>query len=211
MSTSKRTSTPGKPAARQRVRRARKTTARAALANWRIGALRALAFAAVIGISLLVFGVRNRVREFAVFGYPGVFAIALVSNATVFLPAPGVAIVFAMGSVLNPLGVGLAAGSGGALGELTGYLAGYSGRAVIDPGQPYQQFRAWMQRYGDWAILILAAIPNPMFDVAGIAAGIARMPLWRFMVLCWVGQLAKMTSIALSGLYSISWLARLLE
>ena len=81
--------------------------------------LRILALAAVIAITLFVFSIRDRVQEFSTFGYPGIFLIALLANATILLPAPGVAIIYAMGAVFNPLGVGLAAGSGGALGELS--------------------------------------------------------------------------------------------
>ena len=66
------------------------------------------------------------------YGYLGVFLISLLGNATVILPVPSLAVVFAGGGVLNPLLVGLVAGVGEPLGELTGYLAGYGGSAVID-------------------------------------------------------------------------------
>ena len=94
--------------------------------------LRALALLAVIAITVYIYSIRDSVEEFAAYGYPGIFLIALMANATVFLPAPGVAVVFAMGSIFNPLGVALAAGAGGALGELSGYLAGFSGQVVIE-------------------------------------------------------------------------------
>ncbi|MGE5249836.1 MAG: VTT domain-containing protein, partial [Bacteroidota bacterium] len=138
--------------------------------------LRILALIGVIAISVLVFSIRNRVEEFAAFGYPGIFLIALLANATVFLPAPGVAIVFAMGHVFNPLAVGVAAGTGGAVGELSGYLAGFSGQAVVERADVYARIQPWIRKYGGWAILLLAAVPNPFFDLAGIAAGISRMP-----------------------------------
>src|SRR3990172_2430009 len=73
--------------------------------------LRVLAVLAVVGISAYVFSIRVHWDEFAALGYPGVFLIALLANATVFLPAPGIAVVFAMGSVFNPYGVALAAGT----------------------------------------------------------------------------------------------------
>ena len=82
--------------------------------------LRILAVTAVVCISAYVFSIRERVDEFAAYGYPGIFLIALLANATVFFPAPGIAVVFAMGSVFHPLGVALAAVTGGALGELSG-------------------------------------------------------------------------------------------
>jgi membrane protein DedA with SNARE-associated domain len=176
-----------------------------------VNVLRILALFAVVGITLYVFSIRNRVEEFAAFGYPGIFLIALLANATVLLPAPGVAVIYAMGAIFNPLAVGLAAGTGGAIGELSGYLAGFSGQAVIERTEMYNRIQPWVQKYGGWAILVLAAIPNPFFDVAGIAAGIAKMPLRTFLFFIWIGQLIKMTLFALAGKYSIEWIINLIN
>jgi uncharacterized membrane protein YdjX (TVP38/TMEM64 family) len=173
---------------------------------WRI-----LGVLAVAALSVYIFSIRDRVEEFAAFGYPGIFVVALLANATVFLPAPGIAIVFAMGSVFHPLGVGIAAGTGGAIGELSGYLAGISGSAVVERTEAYQRIHPWVESYGPWAIMALSAIPNPVFDLAGVAAGAARMPLWQFLLFCWIGQLIKMTFFAYSGAYSLTWLAETLN
>ena len=87
--------------------------------------LRVLALFAVVGITLFFYSMRDRIEEFQQWGYPGIFLIALLANATVLLPAPGVAVIYAMGAIFgNPFGVGLAAGLGGTIGELSGYLAG---------------------------------------------------------------------------------------
>lgn len=169
--------------------------------------LRVLALLAVVAITVYVYDIREHIKDFEAYGYPGIFIIALLANATVFVPAPGVAVVFAMGSIFNPLLVGLAAGSGGTLGELSGYLAGFSGQAVIERAHIYARIHPWVMKYGGWAILLFAAIPNPFFDVAGLAAGIAKMPVWRFLLFCWIGQCIKMTMFALAGAYSITWLA----
>ena len=168
--------------------------------------LRVLALLLVIAITAYVYSIRDHVKEFASYGYPGIFLIAMLANATVLLPAPGVAIVFAMGSIFNPLGVTLAAGTGGALGELSGYLAGFSGQAVIENTKIYDRVHPWVVKYGGWAILVLSAIPNPFFDLAGVAAGITKMSLRRFLFACWVGQLIKMAMFAYAGFYSLDWL-----
>ena len=168
--------------------------------------LRILALLAVIGITVYIYSIRDRVEDFAAYGYPGIFLIAMMANATVFLPAPGVAIVFAMGSVFHPLGVALAAGAGGALGELSGYLAGFSGQAVVERTDVYERINPWVEKFGSWAILILSAIPNPFFDIAGVAAGIAKMPMRHFLIACWVGQTVKMAMFAYAGFYSLDWL-----
>ena len=174
-----------------------------------VSILRIIALVLVIGITVYIYSIRDRVEDFAAYGYPGIFIIALMANATVFLPAPGVAVVFAMGSIFNPLGVALAAGTGGAIGELSGYLAGFSGQAIVERTQTYEKIYPWINRYGGWTILVLSAIPNPFFDVAGIAAGIAKMPFWKFLLFCWVGQVIKMAIFAYAGAYSIDWLEKL--
>ena len=117
--------------------------------------------------------------------------------------------VFAMGGVFNPFFVGLAAGTGGAIGELTGYMTGFSGQAIIENTKIYDQISPWVQKYGVWAILILSAIPNPFFDLAGIAAGVAKIPLWKFLLFCWIGQIVKMSLFAYAGAYSIDWIVGL--
>jgi len=173
--------------------------------------LRILALFAVVGITLYIYSIRHRVEEFQQFGYPGIFLIALLANATVLLPAPGVAVIYAMGAIFNPFGVGLAAGLGGTFGELSGYLAGFSGQAVVERMDVYNRIKPWVDKYGGWTILVLSAIPNPFFDVAGIAAGIARMPLQTFLIFAGIGQLIKMTAFALAGHYSISFLSTFIE
>jgi len=172
-----------------------------------VAVLRILALAAVIGITVYIYSIRERMDEFAAYGYPGIFLIMLMANATVILPAPGVAVVFAMGNVFNPIWVALAAGTGGAIGELSGYLAGFSGQAIVENTQLYHRISPWVQKYGAWTILVLAAVPNPFFDLAGIAAGAAKIPLWKFLLFCWVGQVIKMTLFAFAGAYSIDWIA----
>jgi uncharacterized membrane protein YdjX (TVP38/TMEM64 family) len=173
--------------------------------------LRVLAVLAVVGITFYIYSIRDRVEEFTAYGYPGIFVIMLLANATVILPAPGVAVVFAMGSVFHPLGVAFAAGAGGAIGELTGYLAGYGGQAVVENTRIYEKISPWINKYGAWVILVLSAVPNPFFDIAGIAAGIAKIPLWQFLIACWVGQTIKMAMFAYAGAYSIEWFAKFFQ
>jgi len=158
----------------------------------------------VIGISVLVYCIRDQAEDLAIYGYPGIFIIAFLANATIFLPAPGIAVVFAMGAVFNPLAVGLVAGAGGALGEMSGYLAGFSGQAVIERVDIYDRLVKWMIRNGNLTVLLLAAIPNPFFDLTGIAAGALKMPIARFLFWCFIGVSFKMTIFALLGSVSLS-------
>ena len=104
-----------------------------------------------------------------------------------------------MGTIFNPLAVGLVAGAGAALGELVGYLAGFSGQAVVERADMYDRLTRWMQRNGALTVFFLALVPNPFFDVAGIIAGMLKMPLFKFLFWCWAGETLKMTMFAYLG------------
>ena len=172
--------------------------------------LRLLAVALVIVITLAVWRVADKLEQFKLWGYPGIFVISFLGNATVVLPAPSLALVFAMGGILNPLLVGLVAGPAEALGELTGYLAGYSGQAVVENLQMYDRLAGWMQRNGALTVFVLSVIPNPFFDLAGIAAGVLRYPLSRFLLFCWLGKTIKTIVFAFAGAYSLTFFERFL-
>lgn len=165
----------------------------------RLKIARVIALLVVIGLSVFIFSIRDQAEQLAIYGYPGIFVLSFLAYATVLLPAPGVAVVFTMGSVFNPIGVAIAAGSGAALGEISGYLAGFSGQAVVERVDVYEKLSAWVRRNGSLTIFILAAIPNPFFDLAGVAAGSLKMPLARFLLACWLGEMIKMAIFAFAG------------
>jgi membrane protein YqaA with SNARE-associated domain len=138
----------------------------------------------------------HQLREY---GYVGLFLISLIGNATVILPVPSFAVAFAMGGMLNPLGVGLVSGLGATIGEMTGYLAGVGGRPVVEKQPLYIRLEGWMRKGGPLVIFLLAAIPNPFFDVGGMMAGALRMPAWQFFVAGWAGKSVRFTLLALGG------------
>jgi membrane protein YqaA with SNARE-associated domain len=160
----------------------------------------------VIALSVGIYLMRDQARWLASLGYVGIFLLSILANATIILPAPGVAFVFGLGALYDPFMVALAAGAGAAIGELSGYLAGYSGNIVIQNQVTAQKMMDWMTKYGPWTILVLAFIPNPIFDVAGIVAGMLKMPLWKFLVFCMTGKILKMLLFAYAGSLSIPWL-----
>ena len=161
--------------------------------------IRALVLLLVIALSVVLIIYRNQLQGLKAYGYPGIFLFSILANATVFIPIPGVLFTSAMGSVFNPFWVAVAAGAGAALGELSGYLAGFSGQAVIENNPRYDKMLGWMRKYGDITILALAFIPNPLFDMAGIVAGVLKMPIWKFLVFSVIGKILKMLLFAYLG------------
>jgi membrane protein YqaA with SNARE-associated domain len=167
--------------------------------TWRRFVRPALALLLAIGVSAAVLAISGRVEDFGRYGYAGIFVLSLLASATIIVPAPSLAIVSVMGSILNPFAVGACAGAGEAIGELTGYLAGCSGRQVVENRARYEQLVRWTQRYGLWVIFVLSIIPNPLFDLAGIAAGALQIPVRRFLFACWAGKTIKTILFALGG------------
>lgn len=167
--------------------------------EWTPTILRVLLFSVIIALSVYLYSIRGRIQELEGYGYPGIFLFNLLSSATLILPVPGVAVTSFMGAVFNPFWVAVAAGTGATLGELSGYLAGFSGRMVVARTPIYERVEGWMKRYGEFAILGLAIVPNPFFDIAGMIAGALKMNVWRFLIFCWPGKIIKMLLFAYGG------------
>jgi membrane protein YqaA with SNARE-associated domain len=178
---------------------------------WTGKLFRSFVIVLVLGISIAIFVFRDQLVRLAAVGYVGIFLVSLLANATIILPAPSLALVFAMGSALPPLAVGLLAGTGEALGELTGYAAGFAGRGLIENRKHYDRMAAWMRRRGGITVFVLSLVPNPFFDLAGLVAGTLRYPLWRFLMFCWLGKVIKTTLVAWAGARSLTLIAPLLR
>lgn len=171
--------------------------------------LRILTILLVVLLSIAIFAIpRERLEQLQAFGYAGIFLICLLAYATVILPVPAGILVFSMGTQFSPWALALAAGSGAALGELSGYLAGYSGQSISNKNATYQRVSGWVQRNAPLTILLLSFVPNPFFDLTGIAAGATRLPLRVFLGWCWLGETLKMLVIAFAGagLLTIPWI-----
>ncbi|HTP09451.1 MAG TPA: VTT domain-containing protein [Anaerolineae bacterium] len=145
-----------------------------------------------IGLSLAIvwftYHFQHELRHLGNYGYLGLFVISIIGNATLIIPAPVFVMACAAGMIYGPIGVGIVAGIGSAIGELTGYMAGAGGKALIPHGQVYEQLHQFMRRHGMLAIFLLAAIPNPIFDVGGIIAGALQMKAWKFLVAAAIGK-----------------------
>ena len=182
-----------------------------------------LEYTLLIGVSLLMtvfalaffyFGADT--SNLKSWGYAGVFLINVVGSASILLPSPAVASVFGGGALLDDLlgvpafiWVGLIAGLGEALGEFSGYAAGYGGRIVFENRPEYERIHRWMERHGMLSMFLLSIFPNPLFDLAGVAAGAVRMPIRRFFLAVLSGKVIKDTYLAAIGGLGVDVIVRL--
>ncbi|MEE9198476.1 MAG: VTT domain-containing protein [Dehalococcoidia bacterium] len=178
--------------------------------RWRIGVVVILValFAGIFFVPMPEFSK----DYFKSVGYPGLFLVTLAANASVIIPTPGFLAVIVAGAVLNPFLVGLVGAAGMTLGELSGYFIGRAGRELSArefETEPRAQSRwiaksqSLVDRWGMVGIAVLAATPNPLFDVAGIAAGAARMGICRFLIATFIGRLVRTMALAYGAAYSV--------
>jgi membrane protein YqaA with SNARE-associated domain len=131
-------------------------------------------------------------------GYVGVFGVVFVATASVALPIPYLFVVARAALFLDPFGVTVVAGLAGALGELSGYVLGASGRDLFPQNRVYDKAKQLMVRYGFGCVAFFAFVPNPVFDAIGFAAGVLKYPLWRFLLACFIGKSLKFAMAAFS-------------
>jgi uncharacterized membrane protein YdjX (TVP38/TMEM64 family) len=144
---------------------------------------------------------RVSLRSYGYIAYLLVFVVSLLSSSTIFIPTPGIAFTLAAAAVWDPLLVGIAAGTGDAIGEMTAYWTGYMGeKIIVDEHMPaYRKAVAWMERYGVLAVFGVALVPVVLFDLVGLAAGALKVPWWKFLLAAWCGKVPRAIAICYLG------------
>jgi uncharacterized membrane protein YdjX (TVP38/TMEM64 family) len=162
----------------------------------------AIVFAVIVALSLalmflfnwLLAPVKDDLRQYAWLAYLVVFGVALAANMTIVAPVyVFTPIMVAAAQIYNPALIALAAAFGGSIGEMSGYFAGAVGKKIIfsDYPEAYEKVSGWVDKYGVFAITILAFQPVFPFDIAGMVAGATKMPAHRFFIACFLGKFPK--------------------
>lgn len=169
----------------------------------------------VPGVMFIVFDIGE---AFEGLGLASVFLTNLVSTATLFVPVPGITaaanllIVGEAERSNHPWLVGIAGGAGMAIGEFTAYYAGAAGAHAArrhevrlpERVRPIAE-RVWravetlMHRWGTLTLFVLAAIPDPFFEIAGVTAGSVGMPVRRYFIAVLAGCIVRGLTLAYVG------------
>lgn len=146
------------------------------------------------------------------YGYLGIFAASLITSATIILPMPFFILIPASVKFLNPLGVGIAAGLGASIGEMTSYLLGLGGNKIAllkkkkTFGKIIGHAEEWYEKHGGFfATFVFAVLPLP-FDIVGILCGIMRYDIKKFFIATLLGKLLKYIFFAYASFYGINFL-----
>ena len=157
------------------------------------------------------------VRALEAYGYLGAFLISILGGATIIVPVPMLAVIFALGGVMKYTWlVGIANGLGETLGALTIYMTGYGGGTALyyrTHGRlhvAYERLMKLMERRGSITLFLLAAILNPFFYPAALTAGALRFSVRKYFIITWVGKTIKGLTVAYAGYWGLHGLLRML-
>lgn len=189
----------------------------------RKGSTRAAYILATIGIvltllmAMAVIYYWEFVQGLQAYGYVGAFLISILGGATIIVPVPMLAVVFALGGVMKYTWlVGAAAGLGETLGALTIYLTGYGGGAALYNSKrgkiraAYERMMQLMERRGSITLFLLAAVINPFFYPAALCAGVLRFGIKKYFIIIWAGKTIKGLTVAYFGYWGLRGILRML-
>jgi membrane protein DedA with SNARE-associated domain len=159
---------------------------------------------------------KEQVQELRQYGYMGAFFISILGGATIIIPVPMLAVVFALGGAMKGLWqvamVGLSAALGELVGALTIYMTGHgAGRAIGNSQQSriqkaYERMLDLMERRGPLVLFLVASVVNPFFYPAALAAGALRFGLRKYTLIVLAGKLIKCMSVVYAGYFGLKGL-----
>lgn len=180
-----------------------------------VGIVIVLALAGFVSFLPLLFGFDS--EDMQSLGYPGVFLANFIGTATLFFPVPGLtaagqALIVTLSGSLDRNLVAFLGGAGMATAELTAYAAGRGLRELsAEREMPVKgRIGRWLQKaatlvdwlmlnYGIATLFVLSAIPNPLFEFAGVTAGAVRMNIWKFFTPVVLGKMLRAFLLAYVG------------
>lgn len=145
------------------------------------------------------------------FGYMGIFLLMAIESACIPLPSEIVMPFSGYLAFTGALGLwqaALAGALGCVLGSMIAYYAGSLGgrpllekygRYVLVSMRDLNTAQRWFQRYGDIIIFLGRLLPVIRTFIA-LPAGIARMPVWRFIIYTFAGSYLWCLGLAWIGL-----------
>jgi membrane protein YqaA with SNARE-associated domain len=149
-------------------------------------------------------------------GYLGLFLISLLAGSPIPIPTPSMILTFTLGSLLNPVWVGIVSGLGNAIGYGLVYLTGRGGFRffpnfhVSDSriGRFLRKIKMARMldspnRTGMVAIFVLSIYPNPVLTPLVLGMGATRFSFTKFFLACWAGKTVMTMILAFFGYFGL--------
>jgi membrane protein DedA with SNARE-associated domain len=168
----------------------------------------------LMAVAIVIY--KDQVQDLRQYGYMGAFFISILGGATIIVPVPMLAVVFALGGAMQNVwqvaAVGLAAALGEYVGALTIYMTGHgAGRAIGNSKhgrvqKAYERMLGLMERRGPLVLFVVASVVNPFFYPAALAAGALRFGLRKYTLIVLAGKIIKCTSVVYAGYFGLKGL-----
>ncbi len=169
----------------------------------------------LMAAAIIVFD--EEVKGMQEYGYVGAFLVSILGGATIIIPVPMLAIVFALGGVMQyPWLVAISAALGELVGALTIYMTGQgAGRAISNSKhgriqKAYDKMLDLMERRGAITLFAVTSIVNPFFYPAAFACGALHFGLKKYISIVLVGKIIKCMTVVYAGYFGIKGIFRAL-
>lgn len=181
--------------------------------RWWAYTLGIIGFIATILMAIAIIYYRDELNSLQHYGYIGAFIISVLGGATIIIPVPMLAVVFALGSAMSSLWTAALLALSAALGELVGALTIYmtgqgAGRVLVDSKhgkiqRAYERMLGLMERRGPIVLFIVASVINPFFYPAALAAGALRFGLKKYIFIVLAGKIIKCMTVVYAGYFGL--------
>jgi uncharacterized membrane protein YdjX (TVP38/TMEM64 family) len=158
---------------------------------------------------------KDQVKELQNYGYLGAFIISVLGGATVIVPVPMLAIVFALGAVMPmPWLVAIMAAIGELLGAVTIYFTGRSAGHALSVSKTgwiqktYDKILNFVKKRAAVTLFIVTSIVNPFFYPAAFAAGAMKFGLRKYIFVVLAGKMIKSFTVVYAGYFGLKGIFR---
>ncbi len=168
-----------------------------------------------IAMAAAIIVYKDEMQALQHYGYVGAFFISILGGATIIVPVPMLAVVFALGGVMpSPWLVGISAALGELIGALTIYMTGHgAGRAIASNKhgriqRAYERMLDLVERRGALALFAVTSVVNPFFYPAAFACGALHFGLRRYIFIVLIGKLIKCMTVVYAGYFGLKGIFR---
>jgi len=158
--------------------------------------------AAFVALNVAVYFAPIDYQALTSFAYVGAFLVCLLANALVAIPIPYIPIIAHIGATADSAAIVVALGAlGSVLGESVAFFIGRAEEGLVSERPIYRRLHRLAERKWLAGLLVFAlAVPlNPLFDVAGLAAGAIGMRYRVFFVAVFAARILRLALIVWLG------------
>ena len=165
----------------------------------------------LMAVAIVIY--KEEVQGLQQYGYIGAFLISILGGATIIIPVPMLAVVFALGGAMEGPWqvalVGLSAALGELVGALTIYMTGHGAGTAISISKhgriqkAYERMLDLIERRGALTLFAVTSVVNPFFYPAAFACGALHFGLKKYTFIVFIGKIIKCMTVVYAGYFGL--------